>query len=41
MEIYSRTQYQKIINLWDNKTNQLFKFKTKNGVELTDDGSIW
>ena len=27
-------EYQKIINLLDNTPNQLFKFKTKNWVEV-------
>ena len=30
-------EYQKIINLVDNKPNQLFKFRTKNWVEINDD----
>ena len=30
-------QYQKIINLLDNKSNQLTKFKTKNWVEITNE----
>ena len=28
-------EYQKIINLLDNATNLLFKFRTKNQVEMT------
>ena len=30
-------EYQKIINLLDNTPNQLFKFKTKNWVEVNDE----
>ena len=30
-------EYQKIINLLDNKTNQPTKFTTKNWVEINDD----
>ena len=30
-------KYQKIINLLDNTTNQLSKFRTKNLVEVNDD----
>ena len=29
-------EYQKIINLLDNIPNQLFKFRTKNWVEIND-----
>ena len=30
-------EYQKVINLLDNTTNQLTKFRTKNWVEINDD----
>ena len=30
-------QYQKIINLLDNTSNQPTKFRTKNWVEMNDD----
>ena len=30
-------EYQKIINLLDNTSNQPFKFRTKNWVELNHD----
>ena len=29
-------EYQKIINLLDNASNQLSKYKTKNGIEIND-----
>ena len=31
------TEYQKIINFWDNTINQSTKFRTKNCVEINDD----
>ena len=30
-------EYQKIINLLDNTSNQPYKFKTKNWIEINDD----
>ena len=30
-------EYQKIINLWDNASNQPSKFRTKNWVEINDE----
>ena len=30
-------EYQKIINLLDNMSNQPYKFKTKNWIEINDD----
>ena len=30
-------QYQKIINLLDNKANEPYKFRTRNWVEINDD----
>ena len=30
-------EYQKMINLLDNASNQPFKFRTKNWVEINDD----
>ena len=30
-------EYQKIINFWDNTTNQPTKFRKKNWVEINDD----
>ena len=30
-------EYQKIINLLDNTSNQSFEFRTKNGVEINND----
>ena len=30
-------EYQKIINLLDNTSNQRFKFRTKNWIEINDD----
>ena len=30
-------EYQKVINLLDNTTNQLTKYRTKNWVEINDD----
>ena len=30
-------EYQKIINLLENKTNQATKFRTKNWIEINDD----
>ena len=29
-------EYQKLINLLDNTRNQLFKFRTKNWIEIND-----
>ena len=29
-------QFQQIINLLDNTPNQLYKFRTKNGIEVND-----
>ena len=29
-------EYRKIVNLLDNTPNQLFKFRTKNGIEIND-----
>ena len=29
-------EYQKVINLVDNTSNQAFKFRTKNWVEIND-----
>ena len=34
---YIKTEYQKIINLLDNASNQPSKFKTKNWVEINDE----
>ena len=30
-------EYQKIINLWDNTSNQPTKFRTKNWVKINDE----
>ena len=30
-------EYQKLINLWDDTTNQLSEFRTKNWVEINDE----
>ena len=32
-------EYQKVINLLDNKPNQSSKFRTKNWVQIIDEGS--
>ena len=34
-------EYQKIINLLDNTSNQLSKFKAKNWVDINDDRIGW
>ena len=34
---YIIEEYKKIINFFDNVTNQLPKFKTKNWVQINDD----
>ena len=35
--MYIKNEYQKIINVLDNKSNQLSKFRTKNWVDIDDD----
>ena len=30
-------EYQKVINLWDNTSNQPCRFRTKNWVEIIDE----
>ena len=30
-------EYQKIINVWDDATNEPFKFRVKNWVEINDE----
>ena len=35
--MYIKNEYQNIIDVLDNKSNQLSKFRTKNWVEINDD----
>ena len=35
--MYIKNEYQKIIDVLDNKSNQLSKFRTKIWVEINDD----
>ena len=37
VQYINKIEYQKIRNLLDNTSNQLFKFRTKNLVEISDD----